>query len=71
MGANAPPLEALPHLPPSQKKKMAKFRHFQQIFGFLPPQNHILPLDAFASDGMLLNIARNVLALIVDHACLC
>ena len=41
-----PPSEALPPLAPSQKKKMAKISHFWQIFGFLPPQNRISPLDA-------------------------
>ena len=43
MGENAPQSEALPPLAPSQKKKMAKISHFLQIFGFLPPQNRILP----------------------------
>ena len=30
-------------LAPRQKKKIAKISHFRQIFGFLPPQNRILP----------------------------
>ena len=33
-----------PHFPlPRQKGKTAKINHFQQIFGFLPSQNRILP----------------------------
>ena len=46
-GGHIPQLEALPPLapppPPRQKKKMARISHFRQIFGFLPPQNRILP----------------------------
>ena len=36
--------EALPTCPQSEEK-MVKISHFHQIFGFLPPQKHILPLN--------------------------
>ena len=32
-----------PLVPPSQRKTMSKISHFRQVFGFLPPQNRILP----------------------------
>ena len=35
-----------PYLPPCQKENMAKISHFQQIFGYLPPQNAFCSLDA-------------------------
>ena len=38
-----PPVRgSAPTCPPSEEK-MGKISHFRQIFGFLPPQNHILP----------------------------
>ena len=45
MGTFEPPCWRLcpPPLAPSQKEKMATVSHFGQIFGFLPPQNRILP----------------------------
>ena len=34
----------IPPLPPTpSEEKMAKISHFRQMFGFLPPENHILP----------------------------
>ena len=43
-GRKCPPVGgSAPHLPPKLKKKMVKISHFRQIFGYLPPQNCILP----------------------------
>ena len=49
MGAFPPQSKDLsPYLPPSpdRREKMAKISHFQQIFGYLPPQNAFCSLDA-------------------------
>ena len=38
-----PPSEASPTPPPPSEEKIVKISHFWQSFGFLPPQNRILP----------------------------
>ena len=43
LGENAPVRGSAPHTCPQSEEKMAKISHFRQIFGFLPPQNRILP----------------------------
>ena len=43
MGANFPPVGGSSPTCPQLEEKMAKISHFRQIFGFLPPQNRILP----------------------------